>query len=413
MPQINKSTKLDGVLYDVRGPVVDEAAAMKKRGEEIIHLNIGNPAPFGFRAPETMIDHMIEQLPHTQGYSESHGIVDAREAIAEYATRKGIEDVKIDDIYTGNGVSELINLCMQALLDEGDEMLIPAPDYPLWTATTKLAGGTPVHYLCDEDNNWWPDIADIKNKITSRTKGLVVINPNNPTGALYPKEILEQMVEIAREHDLIIFSDEIYDRMVFDGKKHIAIASLAPDVLCITFNGLSKSHRVAGYRSGWMIISGDKESASGRRGYLEGIDMLSNMRLCANVPGQSIIATALSGHQSLDDLIVPGGRIFEQREKAMSIIEDIEGLSAIRPAAGLYVFPRLDIERFSITDDEQFAYDFLKAENVLIVHGRGFNWPTPEYFRIVFLPETDQLGEVGVRLKRFLADYRQNEVKDA
>ncbi|MCL2818817.1 MAG: pyridoxal phosphate-dependent aminotransferase [Actinomycetia bacterium] len=408
MPRISKSTKLDGVLYDVRGPVVDEAAAMKRRGEEIIHLNIGNPAPFGFRAPDIMLEHMIEQLPNTQGYSESHGIVDAREAIADYAARKGIANVEIEDIYTGNGVSELINLCMQALLDEGDEMLIPAPDYPLWTATTKLAGGTPVHYLCDEENNWWPDIEDIKRKVTAHTKGLVVINPNNPTGALYPKKILEQMVEIAREHNLIIFSDEIYDRMVFDGKEHTAIASLAPDVLCITFNGLSKSHRVAGYRSGWMVISGDKKSASGRRGYLEGIDMLSNMRLCANVPGQSIIATALEGHQSLDDLIVPGGRIFEQREKAMSIIEDIEGLSAVRPAAGLYVFPRLEVEKFNISDDEQFAYDFLKAENVLIVHGRGFNWPTPEYFRIVFLPETDQLTEVGVRLKRFLADYRQD-----
>jgi len=407
MPQIRKSTKLDGVLYDVRGPVVDEATAMKARGEEIIHLNIGNPAPFGLAAPQIMLDEMIERLPDTQGYSDSRGIVDAREAIAEYSQRKGIENVELDDIYTGNGVSELINLCMQALLDEGDEMLIPAPDYPLWTATTNLAGGTPVHYLCDENNNWWPDIEDIKRKITSRTKGLVVINPNNPTGALYPDEVLEEMVEVARQHNLIIFSDEIYDRMVFDGKKHTAIASLAPDVLCVTFNGLSKSHRVAGYRSGWMVISGDKKSASGRRGYLEGINMLSNMRLCSNVPGQSIIATALEGHQSLDDLIVPGGRIYEQREQAMRIVEDIEGLSAIKPAAGLYVFPKLDVERFNITDDEQFAYDFLKAENVLVVHGRGFNWANPDHFRIVYLPESDQLEEVGARLKRFLSDYRQ------
>ena len=407
MGKIRKSTKLDGVLYDVRGPVVDEATAMKARGEEIIHLNIGNPAPFGFSAPQIMLDEMIEQLPNTQGYSDSRGLTDAREAIADYARRKGIADVDLDDIYTGNGVSELINLCMQALLDEGDEMLIPMPDYPLWTATAKLAGGTPVHYLCDEDNRWWPDIDDLKAKVSSRTKGLVVINPNNPTGALYPVEVLEQMVEIARQNRLIIFSDEIYDRMVFDGKRHTAIASLAPDVLCITFNGLSKSHRVAGYRSGWMTISGDKKSAGGRRGYLEGINMLSNMRLCSNVPGQSIIATALEGHQSLDDLIVPGGRIFEQREQAMRIVAEIEGLSAVKPDAGLYVFPRLDTARFNITDDERFAYDFLKAEKVLVVHGGGFNWPNPDHFRIVYLPETDQLTEVGIRLKRFLSHYRQ------
>jgi len=407
MGKIKKSTKLDGVLYDVRGPVVDEAAAMKARGEEIIHLNIGNPAPFGFSAPQIMLDDMIEQLPHTQGYSDSRGLRDAREAIAAYSARKGIENVEIGDIYTGNGVSELINLCMQALLDEGDEMLIPMPDYPLWTATAKLAGGTPIHYRCDEENHWWPDIDDIRRKVTPQTKGLVVINPNNPTGALYPDEVLEQMVEIAREHRLIIFSDEIYDRMVFDGKQHTAIASLAPDVLCITFNGLSKSHRVAGYRSGWMVISGDKKSAGGRRGYLEGINMLSNMRLCSNVPGQSIIATALEGHQSLDDLIVPGGRIFEQRARAMRIIDEIEGLTAVTPAAGLYVFPKLDTDRFNITDDERFAYDFLKAEKVLVVHGGGFNWPTPDHFRIVYLPETDQLAEVGMRLKRFLATYRQ------
>jgi alanine-synthesizing transaminase len=407
MSKIRKSTKLDGVLYDVRGPVVDEAAAMKARGEKIIHLNIGNPAPFGFAAPSIMLDDMIEQLPHTQGYSDSHGIVDAREAIAQYSTRKGIAGVELADIYTGNGVSELINLCMQALLNEGDEMLIPAPDYPLWTATTNLAGGTPVHYLCDENNYWWPDIEDIERKITPRTRGLVVINPNNPTGALYPDEILEQMVELARKHNLIIFSDEIYDRMIFDGKTHTAIASLAPDVFCVTFNGLSKSHRVAGYRSGWMVISGDKKSAGGRRGYLEGINMLSNMRLCSNVPGQSIIATALDGYQSLDDLIIPGGRIYEQRELAMRIVEDIEGLSAVKPAAGLYVFPKLDVERFNIIDDEKFAYDFLRQEKVLIVHGRGFNWPRPDHFRIVFLPDVAELEEVGMRLKRFLSNYRQ------
>jgi len=407
MPRIKKSSKLDGVLYDVRGPVVEEAAAMRARGEDIIYLNIGNPAPFGFEAPHIMLEDMIDHLPHTQGYSDSRGLVDAREAIVQYAQRKGIEGVDIDDVYTGNGVSELINLCMQALLDEGDEMLIPAPDYPLWTATTNLAGGTPVHYVCDENNNWWPDIEDIRRKITPRTKGLVVINPNNPTGALYPFEVLEQLVGIAREHDLIIFSDEIYDRMVFDGKTHTAIASLAPDILCITFNGLSKSHRVAGYRSGWMIISGDKKSAGGRRGYLEGINMLSNMRLCSNVPGQSIIATALDGHQSLDDLIVPGGRIYEQRELATRMIEDIEGLSVLKPDAGLYVFPKLDVERFNIIDDEQFAYDLLKQQRVLIVHGRGFNMPKPDHFRIVFLPEVTQLEEVGVRLKHFLSDYRQ------
>ena len=407
MSQIRKSTKLDGVLYDVRGPVVEEANAMKARGEEIIHLNIGNPAPFGFEAPQIMLDEMIDRLPTSQGYSDSRGILDARQAVVDYAARKGIAAVELSDVYTGNGVSELINLCMQALLDQGDEMLIPAPDYPLWTATTKLAGGTPVHYLCDETNHWWPDIEDMKRKITPKTKGLVVINPNNPTGALYPDEILTQMVELARTHNLIIFADEIYDRMVFDGKTHTAIASLAPDVLCISFSGLSKSHRVAGYRSGWMIISGDRKSAGGRRGYLEGINMLSNMRLCANVPGQSIIATALEGHQSIDDLIAPGGRIYQQREEIVRIIDDIEGLSVVSPAAGLYVFPKLDVEKFNITDDEKFAYDFLKAEKVLVVHGRGFNWPTPNHFRIVFLPEPAQLAEVGIRLKRFLDGYRQ------
>lgn len=405
--KIQKSSKLHGVLYDVRGPVVEEAAAMKARGEEIIHLNIGNPAPFGFRAPPSMLEDLIEQLPDTQGYSDSRGLEDARTAILEYCIRKNISGVELSDIYTGNGASELINLSMQALLDNGDEMLIPMPDYPLWTATAKLSGGTPVHYLCDENNGWMPDIDDMRSKITPRTKGIVVINPNNPTGALYPTEILTQIVELARTHGLILFADEIYDRICFDGATHTALASLAPDVMCITFNGLSKSHRVAGFRSGWMVISGDKRSANGLGGYIEGINMLSNMRLCSNVPGQSIIREALSGHQSSDDLIAPGGRIFEQREAVMRIIDRIDGLSAQKPQAAFYVFPRLDRKRFNITDDERFALDFLRAENVLVVHGRGFNWKDPNHFRIVFLPEVSQLEEVGSRLERFLEKYRQ------
>ncbi|MCL2024511.1 MAG: pyridoxal phosphate-dependent aminotransferase [Coriobacteriia bacterium] len=402
-----KSTKLDGVLYDVRGPVVDEARRMREAGETIIQLNIGNPAPFGFEAPTLMTDELIRRLPTSHGYSESHGLVDAREAIQTYALRAGIVGVELDDIYTGNGVSELITLCMQALLDTGDEMLIPMPDYPLWTATAKLAGGTPVHYLCDETNHWWPDLDDIKRKITPRTVGIVVINPNNPTGAVYPREILEGIVELAREHNLIIFADEIYDRMTFDGVEHTYLASLAPDVLCVSFSGLSKTHRVAGYRSGWMIISGNKALAGGRRGYIEGINMLSNMRLCANVPGQSVIAIALDGHQSVDDLIAPGGRIYEQRATMLDIIEGIEGLSVVKPEAALYVFPKLDVARFNITDDERFALDLLRAEQVLVVHGRGFNWHRPDHFRIVYLPQEAELVEVGERLARFLSRYRQ------
>lgn len=404
MRSFEKSRKLNDVAYDVRGPVVDEAARMKAEAIDIIHLNIGNPAPFGFHAPDEILQDMIYNIKDCQGYSDSKGIFSARKAIMQYCQLKGIEGVTIDDIYTGNGVSELINMAMQGLLDEGDEILIPAPDYPLWTATTKLAGGTPVHYLCDEETGWLPDIEDIKRKVTSRTKGLVVINPNNPTGALYPKEVLLELIEVARQHNLILFADEIYDRLVFDDAEHVALASLAPDVFCITFNGLSKSHRVAGFRSGWMVLSGDKSKA---KGYIEGLNMLSSMRLCSNVPAQAIIQTALGGYQSSDELLMPGGRIWDQREYITDAINSIPGLSVVKPKAAFYLFPRLDTKKFNIVDDERFALDLLRAERVLLVHGRGFNWHEPDHIRIVFLPNVLELEEVVERLERFLSTYSQ------
>lgn len=404
MRQFSKSTKLDNVLYDVRGPVVEEANRMADAGMHILKLNIGNPAPFGFRAPEEVVYDMRQQLTDCEGYSDSKGLFSARKAIMQYAQLKNIQNVEIGDIYTGNGVSELINLSMQALLDDGDEILIPSPDYPLWTATATLAGGKVVHYLCDEQSEWNPDIDDIRKKVNSKTKAIVIINPNNPTGALYPKEILEQIVQIARENQLIIFSDEIYDRLVMDDGEHISIASLAPDVFCVTFSGLSKSHMIAGFRIGWMILSGNKDAA---KDYIEGINMLSNMRLCSNVPAQSIVQTALGGYQSVKNYIVPGGRIYEQREYMYKAVNDIPGLSVVKPKAAFYSFPKIDIKKFNIKNDEQFAYDFLKEKRVLIVHGGGFNWKEPDHFRIVYLPRVEVLEEAFGKLGDFLETYRQ------
>ncbi len=405
MNLFKKSSKLDNVLYDVRGPVLDEASRMEEAGSKILKLNIGNPAPFGFEAPEEVLLDMRHGLNNAQGYSESKGIFPARKAIMQYAQLKNIPDVTINDIYTGNGVSELINLCMQALLNEGDEILIPAPDYPLWTATATLAGGKAVHYICDEQAEWYPDINDIKNKITNRTKAIVIINPNNPTGALYPKEILEEIINVAREHRLIIFSDEIYDRLLFDNGKHISVASLAPDLFCVTFSGLSKSHMIAGFRIGWIILSGRKDLA---KDYIEGINMLSNMRLCSNVPAQSIVQTALGGYQSVENYVMPGGRICEQRDYIYKALNDIPGVSAVKPKAAFYIFPKLDIKKFNIHNDEQFALDFLKEKKVLIVHGKGFNWAEPDHFRIVYLPQLSVLEESIGKLASFLSTYKQN-----
>lgn len=399
-----KSSKLDNVLYDVRGPVVDEASRMEEEGKHILKLNIGNPAPFGFSAPEEVIADMMQNVRNSQGYSESHGIFAARKAIMQYCQIKNIPNVSMDTIYTGNGVSELINLAMQALLDNGDEILIPSPDYPLWTACATLSGGKVVHYICDEQSEWNPDIEDIKKKITDRTKAIVIINPNNPTGALYPKEILEQIVQIAREHELMIFSDEIYDRLVMDGLEHISIASLAPDLFCVTFSGLSKSHMIAGFRVGWMVLSGAKEKG---KDYIEGLNMLSNMRLCSNVPAQTVIQTALWGYQSVNEYIHPGGRIYEQREFIYNALKDIPGISVVKPKAAFYIFPKLDTKKFHITNDEQFAYDFLREKRVLLVHGGGFNWKEPDHFRVVYLPDLRTLESAMGKLADFLSYYRQ------
>ena len=399
-----KSHKLDHVCYDVRGPVVEEANRMTAHNIDILKLNIGNPAPFGFQAPEEIIMDMQSSLRNAEGYSDSKGIFSARKAIMQYCQLKGIPNVGMDDIYIGNGVSEMITMTMRGLLDDGDEILVPAPDYPLWTAAANLAGGHPVHYICDEKADWMPDLDDIESKITDRTKGIVIINPNNPTGALYPKDLLERIVEIARRHELIIFADEIYDRLVMDGEEHVSIASLAPDMLCLTFNGLSKSHRIAGFRSGWVSLSGDKSRA---RGYIEGLNMLSSMRLCANVPAQMIVQTALGGYQSVDELLLPGGRIYEQREYIYNALNDIPGISVVKPKAAFYIFPKIDTEKFNIKDDMQFALDFLKEKHVLIVQGTGFNWIAPDHFRIVYLPRVDELKTACGRLADFLAGYRQ------
>ena len=404
MRVFEKSHKLDHVCYDIRGPVMDEADRMIANGVKILKLNIGNPAPFHFTAPDEIIQDMIFNLRDAEGYSDSKGIFSARKAIMQYSQIKKIPGVGINDIYTGNGVSELITMAMQGLLDNGDEVLLPAPDYPLWTAAVTLAGGTPVHYMCDEQNEWNPDIDDIRKKITPRTKGIVIINPNNPTGALYSKEILEEIVNVARENELIIFSDEIYDRLVMDGLEHIAIASLAPDVPCVTFNGLSKSHRVAGFRCGWMCLSGDKKKM---QGYIEGLNLLSSMRLCSNVPAQQIIQTALGGYQSVDELLKPGGRIYEQRACIYKALNEIDGVSAVKPKAAFYIFPKFDIRKFNIKDDERFVLEFLRKKKILLVHGRAFNYPEPDHVRIVYLPTVKELTMATNALSDFLSDYSQ------
>lgn len=404
MRQIKKSSKLDNVLYDVRGPVVQEAARMEEEGKKVLKLNIGNPAPFGFTAPDEVIADIISNVRDCEGYSDSRGLFSARKAIMQYYQLLHLPNLNINDIYTGNGVSELINLAMQALLDDGDEILIPAPDYPLWTACATLAGGKVVHYICDEQAEWFPDIDDIRSKITDRTRAIVIINPNNPTGAVYSRDVLEEIVKIAREHQLIIFSDEIYDRLIMDGYKHVPVASLAPDLFCVTFSGLSKSHMVAGFRVGWMVISGNKKKAAD---YLEGINMLSNMRLCSNVPAQSIVQTSLGGYQSVNEYIVPGGRIYEQRNFIYDALRNIPGISVVKPKAAFYIFPKLDPDRFHITDDVKFAYDFLHEKQVLVVQGTGFNWIAPDHFRIVYLPHRRTLGQAMQKLSDFLEDYEQ------
>lgn len=404
MRTFEKSHKLDNVCYDIRGPVMDEADRMAANGIDILKLNIGNPAPFHFTAPDEIIQDMIYNLRDAEGYSDSKGIFSARKAIMQYCQIKHIPNVRLQDIYTGNGVSELITMAMQGLLNNGDEILVPAPDYPLWTAAVTLAGGNAVHYICDERNEWNPDISDIRKKITKNTKGIVIINPNNPTGALYSEEVLKEIVQVARETGILIFSDEIYDRLVMDDLVHTAIASLAPDVPCITFNGLSKSHRVAGFRCGWMCISGDKKRI---QGYVEGLNLLSSMRLCSNVPAQQIIQTALGGYQSSDALLQPGGRIYEQRECIYQALCEIDGVSVVKPKAAFYIFPKFDKYKFNMKDDEQFVLDFLRKKKILLVHGRAFNYPEPDHVRIVYLPNVKQLNEAAGALKDFLKDYSQ------
>ena len=404
MKDIAKSTKLDNVCYDIRGPVLREAKRLEEEGHRVFKLNTGNPAAFGFDAPDEITRDVIRNLPQSQGYCDSKGLFSARKAIMQYCQQKNFPATSVEDIIIGNGVSELVVMTMQALLNNGDEMLIPTPDYPLWTAAVHLCGGRAVHYRKDEQADWCPDIADIRSKITAKTRGIVVINPNNPTGAVYPDEILKEIIQLAREHDLIIFADEIYDKILYDGVEHTALASLADDVLCISFNGLSKSYRVAGFRAGWLVVSGPKESA---RGYLEGLEILSSMRLCANVPAQHAIQTALGGYQSINDLILPGGRLLEQRNKAWEMLSQIPGVSCVKPKGALYLFPRLDPRRYSIHDDERLVLDFLLQEKVLLVQGTAFNWPDPDHLRVITLPRAEDLETVITKLERFLSRYRQ------
>lgn len=408
MKPIVKSSKLANVCYDIRGPVLAAAKKMEEEGHRVIKLNIGNPLPFGFEAPEEIVVDVIRNMRDASGYTDSLGLFAPRKAIMHYCQEKGIKGVTVEDIYLGNGVSELIVMAMQGLLNNGDEVLIPAPDYPLWTAAVSLSGGNPVHYLCDESAEWYPDLNDIRNKVSSHTKAIVVINPNNPTGALYPKEILEGILQIAREHNLIVFADEIYDKVLFDGNQHISIASLADDVLCITMNGLSKNYRACGYRAGWMVVSGEKRQA---KDYIEGLNMLASMRLCANVPGQMAIQTALGGYQSINDLIAPNGRLTRQRDLAWKMLTEIPGVTCVKPKGALYLFPKLDPKMYPIKDDEQFMLELLKQEKVLLVQGTGFNWPSPDHFRVVFLPHEDDLTEAIGRVARFLEGYRHRAAR--
>ena len=401
---IRKSSKLNDVCYDIRGPVLDEATRLEEEGHRIIKLNVGNPAPFGFDAPEEILRDVIHNLPRSQGYCGAKGLYSARKAVMQYMQQLGAADVDIDDVYIGNGVSELLMMALQGLLEIGDEVLIPAPDYPLWTAAVNLCDGKPVHYLCNEDEGWAPDLADLEAKITPRAKVLVIINPNNPTGAVYDRETLQGLVEIARRHDLVVMADEIYDKIVYDDAEYIPVSTLADDLLALTFSGLSKSYRAAGFRTGWLVVSGAKHRA---QSYIEGLNMLASMRLCANVPTQHAVQTALGGYQSITEYIRPGGRLHEQRELAWRLLSEIEGLSCVKPRGALYFFPRLCPERFNIRNDEQFALDLLRQEKLLVVQGSGFNWPHPDHFRIVFLPHADELQDAIGRLKRFLDHYRQ------
>ena len=402
--EFRQSSKLDDVCYDIRGPVLEHAKQLEDDGHRILKLNIGNPAPFGFEAPAEILTDMIGNLPSAVGYSDSKGILSARRAVAQYYQTKPILGIGVEDIYLGNGVSELIVMALQAMLDNGDEVLIPAPDYPLWTAATSLAGGRAVHYLCDEQSDWFPDIDDLESKITDRTKAMVIINPNNPTGSVYSREVLERMVEIARRHQLIIMSDEIYDKILYDGAEHYSAATLAPDLFCLTFNGLSKSYRVAGFRSGWLALSGPKSHV---RSYIEGLDVLANMRLCPNVPSQHVIATALGGYQSIDDLVLPGGRLLEQRDAAWELVNQIPGLSAVKPKGALYLFPKIDPTIHPIVDDQRMVLDLLLDQKMLIVQGTGFNWPRPDHFRLVTLPRVEDIVDAVGRLERFFASYQQ------
>ena len=406
MKQIQKSNKLSNVCYDIRGPIMDRARQMEEEGHKIIKLNIGNLAVFGFDAPEEIQQDMIRNLPTSAGYSDSKGIFGARKAVMHETQKQGIKGVTLDDIYLGNGASELIVMATNGLLNNGDELLLPAPDYPLWTAAVSLSGGTPVHYVCDEANGWMPNIEDIRSKITVNTKGIVVINPNNPTGALYSDELLLQIVELARKHGLVIFADEVYDKVLYDGVKHTPIASLSDDVLTLTFNSLSKSYRSCGYRAGWLVVSGDKKPAAD---YIEGLNMLSNMRLCANVPGQWAIQTALGGYQSINDLVGEGGRLRKQRDLAYELITAIPGVTCVKPQAALYMFPRLDPKVYPIQDDQQFFLELLQETKVMLVQGTGFNWQTTDHFRIVFLPHEDDLREAIARIAKFLENYRNRK----
>jgi alanine-synthesizing transaminase len=402
--QVSQSSKLANVCYDIRGPVLQEAKRLEAEGHQVLKLNIGNPAPFGFAAPEEMLQDVILNLSAAHGYGDSKGLLSARRAVVQYYQTKDVLGVDVEDVYLGNGVSELIVMALQALLDNGDEVLIPSPDYPLWTAATSLCGGTAVHYLCDEQADWFPDIKDIESRITDRTRAIVVINPNNPTGSVYPDELLRQIVELARRHHLLVLSDEIYDKILYDGATHTSTASLAPDLLCLTFNGLSKAYRVAGFRTGWMVVSGPKQHAAS---YIEGLEILSNMRLCPNVPTQHAVQTALGGYQSINDLILPGGRLLEQRDVAHEMLTSIPGITCVKPRGALYMFPRIDPKVHPIYDDEKFVLDLLLNEKLLVVQGTGFNWKKPDHFRVVTLPRVADLKDAIGRIGRFLSTYKQ------
>jgi alanine-synthesizing transaminase len=403
MAEFKQSDKLHNVLYDIRGPLLQHAQRMEAEGHQILKLNIGNPAPFGFEAPDAILMDMIRNLSTAQGYSDARGIYSARTAVVQYYQGRGVEGLDVDDIYLGNGVSELITLSLQALLNNGDEVLIPTPDYPLWTASVSLAGGSPVHYMCDESAHWWPDVDDLAAKITDRTKGIVLINPNNPTGAVYPKHIVEQIAELARQHNLVLFSDEIYEKILYDDHEHVNAALVADDVLCLTFSGLSKAYRIAGFRSGWLAITGPKKNAGD---YIEGINLLASMRLCANVPAQHAIQTALGGHQSIEDLVLPGGRLLEQRDTAFKLLNDIPGVSCELAAGALYLFPRLDPDVYPIQSDEKFALDLLTEQRILISHGTAFNWKDPDHFRLVTLPSVPDIEDAVGRIAEFLDGYK-------